>query len=353
MQQLLPLLLLGLFATGASAQVGGNNVYEFLNLSQSARVTAAGGALITVRDDDVALAFGNPGLLNSRMHRQLTFSQQLFAAGISNGYFGYGHHVAQWNTTLHGGLHYVTYGEFEARDERGVQTGTFNGSEVALTLGGGYQLYERLSVGVNARVINSSLEQYSSVGLAADLGLVFHDTSRLFTATLLFKNAGAQLSSFRPDNREELPYEAQLALAKQLRYLPLRLSLVYRYLDRYNITYDDPSTVEIDPFTGQVTDDGPGAIDNFFRHLVFNAELLLGKNQNFHLLLGYSHLRQRELAVTNYRSLAGLSFGFSLRVKQFQIGYGNGVDHFGATRNHFTLSTNLDRFTRRKRLRGF
>ena len=352
MQQLL-LLFLALLTTGLSAQIGGDNVYEFLNLSNSARVTAAGGALLTARDNDVALAYGNPGLLNPAMHGQLDFSQQLFTAGISNGYFGYGHHVAPWGVTLHGGLHYVTYGEFEARDDRGVQTGTFKGSEVALTLGGGYQLYERLSVGVNARIINSSLENYGSLGLAGDLGLVFHDTSRLFTAALVFKNAGFQLSSFRPDNREDLPYEAQFALSKQLRYLPLRLSLVYRYLDRYNITYDDPSTVEVDPFSGELVDNGPGAVDNFFRHLVFNAELLLGKRQNFRLLLGYNHLRQRELAVTNYRSLAGLSFGFSLRVKQFQIGYGNGVDHFGATRNHFTLSTNLDRFTKRRRLRGF
>ena len=348
---LLFVLLLG--SGSLLAQIGGDNVYEFVNLSPSARITAAGGALITVRDDDVGLAFANPGLLNPQMHRQLTFSQQLFAAGITNGYFGYGHHVDKWNTTLHGSLHYVSYGEFEARDERNVQTGTFKGNEVAFTVGGGYQLYERLSVGVNARVISSSLETYNSVGITGDLGLVFHDTSRLFTATLLFKNQGTQLTEYRDGNGETVPYEAQFAVSKQLRYLPLRLSLVYRYLDRYNITYDDPNTVEIDPFTGNQIDDGPGAVDNFFRHLVFNAELLLGKNQNFRLLAGYSHLRQRELAVTNYRSLAGLSFGFSLRVKQFQFTYGNGVDHFGATRNHFTLSTSLDRFTKGKTLRGF
>ena len=347
------LLAFCLFSGTLAAQIGGDNVYEFLNLSPSARITAAGGALLTVRDNDVPLAFGNPGLLNSQMHRQLSFSQQLFAAGISNGYFGYGHHVRQWNTTLHAGLHYVNYGEFEARDERNTQTGTFKGNEVAFTVGGGYQLYERLSVGVNARVISSSLETYNSVGIAGDMGLVFHDTSRLFVATLVFKNAGTQLTQYREGNREPLPYEVQAALSKQLRYLPLRLSLVYRYLDRYNITYDDPNTVEIDPFTGSPVDDGPGAVDNFFRHLVFNAELLLGKRENFRLLVGYNHLRQRELSVTNYRSLAGLSFGFSLRVKQFEFGYGNGVDHFGATRNHFTLSTNLDRFTKGKTIRNF
>ena len=346
-------LFLSTLSLALTAQIGGDNVYEFLNLSPSARVTAAGGALLTVRDNDVPLAFGNPGLLNLEMHRQLSFSHQLFAAGISNGYFGYGHHIESWGATFHGGLHYVNYGEFEARDERNTLTGTFKGSEVAFTLGGGYQLYERLSVGVNTRVISSRLETYNSIGVAGDLGLVFHDTSRLFVATLVFKNMGTQLSAYREGNGEPLPYEAQFALSKQLRYLPLRLSAVYRYLNRYNITYDDPNTVEIDPFTGSPVDDGPGAVDNFFRHLVFQAELLLGKRQNFRLMLGYNHLRQRELAVTNYRALAGLSFGFGLRVKQFEFSYGNGVDHFGATRNHFSLSTNLDRFTKGKTLRTF
>ena len=56
------ILTLSLFA---QVPIGGKNVYEFLNLSPSARVTALGGNLITVKDDDVALAFQNPSALNA------------------------------------------------------------------------------------------------------------------------------------------------------------------------------------------------------------------------------------------------------------------------------------------------
>ena len=63
-------LFIGISLT-AQAPIGGEHVYEFLNLSQSARVTGLGGHLITVKDDDVALAFGNPAVLNPSMDQQL------------------------------------------------------------------------------------------------------------------------------------------------------------------------------------------------------------------------------------------------------------------------------------------
>lgn len=104
------LAIVGWFAlssTRALAQVGGDNVFEFLNFAPSARATALGGYALTIRDNDVALAYANPAALNPKMHQQLTFNHNIHLAGIGHGYVGYGHHLDNWATTVHAGIQYL------------------------------------------------------------------------------------------------------------------------------------------------------------------------------------------------------------------------------------------------------
>ena len=49
------------------AQVGGRTTYNFLRLPVSARITALGGSLVTVRDEDLSNAVLNPALLNEKI----------------------------------------------------------------------------------------------------------------------------------------------------------------------------------------------------------------------------------------------------------------------------------------------
>ena len=147
------------------AQIGGINTYEFLNLSPSARVSALGANLITVRDDDINLAFANPSLLNSSMHQQISFSHSFHLADIQHGYVAYGHHADKWNTSFHGGIQYVNYGEIDARDEAGVIEGQFKVAEYALTMGAAYPLNERITAGANVKMISSQLAGFNSWGI--------------------------------------------------------------------------------------------------------------------------------------------------------------------------------------------
>jgi hypothetical protein len=102
MKKILPLLFsLSFILQKTDAQVGGEHIYEFLNHSNSARVTGLAGNLITVKDDDVALAYSNPSLLNAEMHQELTFNYNFHLSDISNGYFGYAHHLKKQDLTLH------------------------------------------------------------------------------------------------------------------------------------------------------------------------------------------------------------------------------------------------------------
>lgn len=330
-----------------SAQVGGDNVYEFLNFSPSARITALGGNLITVQDDDLALAAVNPATLNKSMHQQLTFNHNIHLAGIGHGYAAYAQYVEKWKATLHAGMQYVTYGEFIAADEFGTINGNFKAGEYAFMLGAGRRIAENYTLGANLKFISSQFEAYNSIGLTADIAAMYHNPEKPFAFTFLLKNIGTQFSTYTEDNREDLPFEIQAGFSQRLRYLPFRVSVIYHNLQRWNITYDDPNSPdEATFFFGEEpsTESDNFFIDNLFRHFIFNGEFLFGKKENFRLRVGYNHFRRQELSVKNLRSLAGFSFGIGFKVNRFRIEYGQGVYHLGGGMNHFSISTNLQEF---------
>ncbi len=342
-------LVLMFLSTGISAQIGGINTYEFLNLSSSARISGLGGNLISVRDDDVNLAYANPSLLNDSMHQQLAFSHSFHVAGINFGYAAYGHHVDKWNTTFQVGIQYVNYGEFNRTNELGEIEGTFKASENAIVLGAAYPVYDRLAVGANVKFITSSFESYNSTGLATDVAAIYYDTASNFNATIVFKNIGTQLSTYSADNFEPLPFEIQVGISKRLRYLPFRFSIVYHHFDRWNILYDDPNQEEATLTFGEApTEASESSIffDNLFRHFIFGGEFLLGKKDNLRLRVGYNHFMRKELSLEDFRSLAGFSFGFGMKINRFRLDYANTTFHLGHAMHHLSIATNLREFKR-------
>ena len=349
MTRILSTLLLLAGSLTLSAQVGGISAYEFLNLPNSATVAAMGGHHIAVMDDDLSLATRNPALLNPLMHQRASLSHAFHPAGISNSSLAYGHHRADWKTTLQAGLQYTAYGsDLVRRDQTGTAQGTFSASDFALTLGGGRQFEGgRLSVGGNLKVISSQLAGFNSIGIGADAGIFYRDSSGLFGITLLARNFGRQLTKYDDGLREPMPFELQIGLNKQLRYLPFRFSFIYRYLDRWNILFDDPEAEDESLFVtfGEEaeTTRGAGAVflDNFARHLVFNGELMIGKSKNLRVRFGYNHGLRRELRLSDFRSGAGYTFGFAFRTKRFALAYGRTTYHLGGGINQLGLDFGL------------
>ena len=124
-----------MFCGEIAAQTGGNYAYAFLNLPPSSRITALGGTLITVRDDEPAQAVLNPALLNEQMHQSMTFQSNFHFEGIYNGYASYAQHFAESGITGHAGIQFMQYGKFTRADEFGNILGEFKASEFAFTLG--------------------------------------------------------------------------------------------------------------------------------------------------------------------------------------------------------------------------
>ncbi len=50
------MILLSLFTTGSFSQTGGDNIYEFLNLTHSGLIASLGGANVSLTDKNLNLA---------------------------------------------------------------------------------------------------------------------------------------------------------------------------------------------------------------------------------------------------------------------------------------------------------
>jgi hypothetical protein len=326
----------------ATAQVGGRVAFPFLKHSVSARVTALGGEVIAVRDNDPALGYRNPAMLNDSMHRNISFSHEFLFGGVQNGFAGAVWHVSKWKTTFLGGVQYVNYGSILGTDPFGNPTESFSAAETAFNIGAGHQINERFSIGINAKFIRSQLETYQSTGLATDLAAAYCDETKRFAFTFVARNLGVQLTSYN-DIKNPLPLDIQIGISKKLSRAPFRFSIIAHDLHRWNLRYD-PNVNLGTNLLGE-TEAAPSAFaqrtDNFFRHFIFNTELLMGKSENFRLRLGYNHQRRKELVVPNLLSYSGFSFGVGLKINRFRLDYGRGNFHLAGGSNHLTISTHL------------
>src|SRR4029079_10438904 len=123
------LLLCSFFAF---APRSGERVFEFVQLPTSARATALGGSQIAAITNDYGLVGGNPAMLNASMDKTFIFQHNFYFDGIDNGYAGYAKFFPSLHATLHGGVHYVSYGKFTAADDMGNVTGDFKASDLSL-----------------------------------------------------------------------------------------------------------------------------------------------------------------------------------------------------------------------------
>jgi hypothetical protein len=336
--------------TSLSGQRGGEHVFTFLKLSPSARITAMGGTLISVRDGDPAFALQNPGALNINMDKSLTFQYHFLFDGIADGYVSFARHFDKADLTGHAGIQFIQYGTFQEADEYGNLLGTFKANEIALTVGAAKQLGDRISAGANLRFVQSRLESYNSTGLMLDIGGAYFVPEDGFVLALAVRHVGVQLSSYTGQT-EDLPINVQLGFSKRLAHLPFRFSMTAHRLNQWDLLYDSPLSGPETTVIGEAPKEKSQfskELDNAVRHLIFGGEFLLGKQENLHLRFGYNHQRRKELSVSSLRSFSGFSMGAGIRIKQFSIDYGFATYHIAGSTNHIGITTNLDRFNKKE-----
>lgn len=322
------------------SQIGGESVFTFLKFPVSARMEGMGGGLQSIQNDDLSLAFSNPSLIDSSLHKQIAFTGSFFPADIKYGDLIYAHYHKMIKTCLTYGVQYAAYGKFDMRDAAGNPMGTFKAADFNIQVGAARN-FKNFHYGVNLKFILSHLDSYSSLAFAADVALGYHNPKTRWSATLILRNAGFQAKPYiKNEPREKLPLQLDLSFSKRFKHLPLTLSVTAHDLQVWNLRY--PEEEQTNVIFGTTKKKKNTAIDNIFRHIDIGMEIEAGKPVR--LRFGYNHLRRQELGTGTKKGFAGISAGFGLVIKQFAFDYAFAAYHRSGNDHQLSLRIKLDEF---------
>ena len=318
MRTLFWLFFVWVISAPAFAQLGGNATYQFLNLISSPRQAALGGKIITNVDYDVTQGLYNPATINLEMDNQLALNYSNYLGDISYGTAAYAYTIDRRVQTFHAGITYVNYGSFDGYDENGNSTGTFTGNETALSFGYAFQIgFSDFYAGANIKLISSKLEQYSSLGGALDIGLIYINEFLELNAALAIRNIGTQFTTYAGLN-EPLPFEVDLGFSQKLKNVPIRWHLTFENLQQWPIAAANPARVTTD-LSGNQTQEEIGFLSQLIRHTIVGTELF--PDRGFNIRLGYSFRRAEELRILEQRNFSGLSFGIGIKFNKLRLSY--------------------------------
>jgi hypothetical protein len=337
MRKLLLLIILQtLLYPKAFGQIGGESTYDFLNLTNSARMAALGGNQVALSDSlDLNVSFNNPSLLSPYVQNMLVLNYVNYFAGINYGYASY-----SFKTPLPGnfavGMHYINYGSFLEALPNGQKTGlSFNAAEYALNLIWSNE-YKQFTYGINLKPIFSQFESYNSFGIAADLGISHFSKNKLTVASIVAKNIGTQITTYYDgSDRESIPFDLQVGLSKKLEHAPFRFAVTMQHLQKWDLA----KPVEDNTGSTTVYKEEPFS-KKFMRHMVLGVELL--PSPNFTIRAGYNHQIRQELRLDEKMSTVGFSWGFGVRISRFQFSYGSGRYHLAGSSNLISVAIRLD-----------
>jgi hypothetical protein len=330
------LLLYFLMAVPATAfaQNGVRQSFEFLNMPGHARLGGLGGVNTSLADRDVNFFFSNPALNSDSLVGTASASYQFYVAGIGQASAAYSHRFKKWGTMTFG-LQHLSYGTIKGYDATGQPTQDFKSGETVLAVSKSHQV-SHFRIGVNLKMAFSNIAGYRASALMLDLGGLFVHPTQDLRVGLVVKNLGAVLSQYTETSRAKLPFDVQLGVTFKPEHMPLRFSVTGYNLARTNVGYAAPPDPE------------PGAFDKVMRRLTFGAEVLLHRNVN--VLVGYNYLVHQELKLANAGGGAGITFGFSARIKSFEFVFSRGGYGVGNAGYTFTLSKNIDTLMKRRQL---
>ncbi len=322
----------------AQAQVGGRYTYQFLNLTTSPRMAALGGKVITNYDYDPTQALVNPASINPEMDNQLSVNYVNYIGDVNYGSAAYAYSWDRRTQVIHAGVTYVNYGTFEGYDEQGNETNSFSGGEVALSVGHARNIaFTDFHIGGNIKFISSTLEQYSSFGVAVDIGMMYVYKDWDLNISGVARNIGTQITSY-DEIYEPLPFELIFGISQTFENIPIRWHLTFENMQIWNVAFSNPNREETD-LEGNVEEENINFIDNVFRHTIVGIELFPDKG--FNIRLGYNFRRGEELRIVEKRAFAGISAGFSMKLNKLRLSYTYSKFSVAAATSYFGLNIDL------------
>lgn len=320
------------------SQVGGETIFNFLNVPTSARQAALGGKILTLYDD-INQPIWNPSTINQELDNKISVNYINFLADINYGSVNYAHFFSKRFGTLHGGITFVDYGKFIAADENGIETGTFKSRDLAASIGYARNLpWSNFYAGANFKVISSTIDTYTSNGVAFDFALLYHNIKKPYILTAVIRNVGYQINAF-DETKESLPLAIEIGGSYKLKDIPLKWHFTVDNLQQWNVSVENPSDEESN-IGGDSSNKKITFLNNTFRHFVVGAEFFPDKG--FNLRLGYNFRRARELRLTETRTFSGFTAGFGLKLGKMKFNYAFSKYHPASNSSTFSLQIDLN-----------
>jgi hypothetical protein len=299
-------LIVTLVALAGMAQES-RTAYNFLRLPVSAHEAALGGENITITDDDQSLIFSNPALLVNTSDKTIGLNYMNYMSGVNTASAAFNRVVGEKAAWAVSGQ-FLDYGKMREVDVNNVQIGEFSAKDIALSGYFSYLLSERITGGITAKFVYSHIADFSSMGVAFDLGANYYDPIHEWSVSLVAKNLGGQVKAY-DDNFERMPFELQAGVSKRLTHTPFRFSVTLADLNHWNY--------------------------KFIKHLCIGADVLI--SQQIWVGMGYNFRRGNDMSIASTEDQeesshgAGLTFGAGLSLQRFKINLAYGKYHVSSS----------------------
>lgn len=342
MKLLFGILIQIVFFTKLShSQVYGDYIYSFLSKERSAKSLGLGHSILSDDQGDVSFNFDNPALLNEIQMNRVFMSQSFNSFFLNSGTFSYVPKSKFVNYMPY--VTYRNYGEFQMYDENGFSNGTFNAMDFGVGCIVSKELSPQIRYGIDIELLGSYIENYSSIGIKFNTGILYKHKNELFSSSISLRNFGRQLKSYNSKQRNFMPLNLSLGSSYKLKHAPFKFSVVLNELNNWNNIYTETNlTPTIDILTGDtIPVKNPNILEQLGHHLIFQSELFLSKKVT--IRGGFDYHKRDQSVVALRPGMAGFSFGFGIRTEKFEINYGMTVYSKAAQTYGLSLSIALNR----------
>jgi len=216
------ILALLILVPSVFAGAAGTTGFELLRLEPAARGAALAGSQMAVAGDLAAL-YWNPAGLASIQTRKGSVGYLKHVVDFNSGHLAYAQPFANLGVGAFG-ITYFDYGSFDEATETGQITGrTFGASDILLSAALSRTVKENVDIGLAAKFLYSSIDDYSASALGMDAGILYHSPWSQFDLAAGVYNVGTALSAFL-NEKDKLPLSLRAGFSKPLEHLPMRFS---------------------------------------------------------------------------------------------------------------------------------
>jgi len=252
-----------------------------------------------------------------------------------------GYYHEKLKTSFAWGLNYFNYGNTPETDAAGNIMGDFRPVDWVMQLSASKKYMDKWNYGATIKYMSSNYGQYRANGVAIDVGVLYDDTSKNFTASVLVKNLGSELKKYNGTEADDLPFDLQIGFTKRLENAPFNFSITAQRVHRPDLRYTD-TTFNIDNgFPGNYSK--KITVGKLIDHLVLATTIYLGDRVEINA--GYNFLRRRELNIGNSANgLNGFSMGAAVSLGKLQVKYARAYYQSNTAFNQFGLNMKLNEY---------